>query len=143
MAASVSTNEGANSMDSPKPKAKPFSLTQSEPEVPAQIIPAQPGYELIEWSCGKDDEFRFRRLVIIAWQIGSIARPITIGGNHEDAENPMAVLTPSGRVEDHSGGCTYESFEAWEVAARAEWTRDHALVKHAMAASASSNEPYR
>ena len=94
-------------------------------ELEGLVIPAQPGFELINWSSEDCAEFWFSRHTIIAWRIYSYGvGPIT-AGNHEDAGNPKAILDPLGRV-DIPNSAWFENLEDWEKYARREWEKHKA-----------------
>jgi hypothetical protein len=71
----------------------------------APVIPARPGYYVLESSKDADGSIRSVKIDVIGWRLvkGTVL-PITVHALHQVEEEPFAILCPDGHVEYSDGG---------------------------------------
>jgi hypothetical protein len=85
----------------------------------APIIPAAPGYSVIETDNNYAENFLYWRSPVVGWLCGYLrVVPVTDNGF---ATEPKAIIRPDGTVSVPDTTEDYANLAEWEKAARKEW----------------------
>jgi hypothetical protein len=98
------------------------------PKVGAHVVPASPGYYLLDVCYDKDGVLRIEEQPIIAFELltreGERALPYTLRNEGEEELGPIVIKRPDGKVCDYGmGGWDYASVEEWLAAREAKKRR--------------------
>jgi hypothetical protein len=83
----------------------------------SDVVPAEPGYFVLEFDMIEETDPYYFRMPVIAWKIlpSGKVRPITPRGGVNTDEMCCDVLWPSGEVYDYAFDRIYESIKQWYI----------------------------